>query len=145
MPDHIHLLWLGVSDHSDQLLACRHFRKHLNDVLARSQATTQKQAHDHVLKEQEREKDAFETVAEYIIRNPERAGLVPSDRFHEYPFTGTLVPGYPEFRNPWPPEFWDRFWRVYAYLRQSGCTRMVPEVGADGPARNGILASSATE
>ncbi len=33
MPDHIHLLWVGILDLSDQQIAAKYFRKHLNRVL----------------------------------------------------------------------------------------------------------------
>jgi REP element-mobilizing transposase RayT len=113
MPDHLHLLWIGVLDGSDQRNAVKYFRKQLNPIFAKLGARLQKQPHDHVLREEERAKDAFEAVVEYIARNPERAGLVGSDRFREYPYTGSLVPGYPELRM-WQPDYWERFWRTYA-------------------------------
>jgi hypothetical protein len=119
MPDHLHLLWIGILDGSDQRNAAKYFRKQLNPVLEKLEARLQKQPYDHVLREEERAKDAFETVVEYIARNPERADLVKPDRYQEYPYTGCLVPGYPELR-PWQPNYWERFWRTYAYLRTHG-------------------------
>jgi hypothetical protein len=56
----------------------------------------QVEAFDHVLQDDERQETAFEAVAEYIARNPERRGLVPTDGFAQYKFTGCLVPGYPD-------------------------------------------------
>ncbi len=38
MPDHLHLLWMGVSKNSDQRRAVKFFREHLNPVLSWSQA-----------------------------------------------------------------------------------------------------------
>ena len=119
MPDHIHLLWVGVLDESDQLLAMRYFRKHLNLVLDKVQCKLQNQAYDHVLREEELERTAFEEVVEYIARNPERKGLVEPGGFRAYPYTNCLVPGYPEL-TLWQPDYWERFWRVYAYLRENG-------------------------
>jgi putative transposase len=119
MPDHLHLLWIGVLDDSDQRTAVKYFRKQINPILDKLEARFQKQPYDHVLREEERAKDAFETVVEYIARNPERAGLVRPDCYQEYPFTGCLVPGYPELR-PWQPDYWERFWRAYAYLQWHG-------------------------
>jgi putative transposase len=119
MPDHFHLLWLGIVSNCDQLLAARYFRKHLNLALETFGARLQRESYDHVLRDEERRQSAFEKTVEYLARNPERKALVPLDSFRNYPYTGTLVPGYPEL-NLWRPDFWDRFWRAYGYLGQHG-------------------------
>ena len=119
MPDHLHLLWVGILNECDQRLAMRYFRKQLNPALEKLGARFQKQAYDHVLREEEQERTAFENVAEYIARNPERRGLVPPDRFADYDYTGCLVPGYPELR-PFEGDYWDRFWRIYSHLLKNG-------------------------
>jgi len=123
MTDHFHLLWMGISDGADQRAAAKYFRKHLNAALKASGACLQQQAYDHVLREDERQRVAFESAAEYIARNPERAGLVKEDCFRDYPFTGCVVPGFPELR-PWQEDYWDRFWRIYAHLRDHGLMRV---------------------
>jgi putative transposase len=128
MPDHLHLLWIGVLDGADQRNAVKYFRKQLNPILAKLQARLQKQPYDHVLREEERARDAFEAVVEYIARNPERAGLVSPDGYQGYPYTGCLVPGYPELK-PWQPDYWQRFWRIYEYVRRHGFQQV-----ADGDA-----------
>jgi REP element-mobilizing transposase RayT len=122
MPDHMHLLWIGIRPESDQLLAARFFRKQLNPILEKLGARFQQQPHDHVLSEEQRGKSAFEDVVEYIGRNPERAKLVPENGFRQYSYTGCLVPGYPELKL-WQPDFWGRFWRTYAYLTKHGLIR----------------------
>ncbi len=122
MPDHIHLLWLGILDPSDQQLAARFFRKQINPVLEKLGTQLQRQSYDQVLCEEERERNAFEAVAEYITRNPERAGLVPAGGYREYKYTGCLVPGYPEL-HPWLDDYWSRFWRTYSYLQTNGLFR----------------------
>ena len=33
MPDHFHMVWIGLMDESDQLLAMKHFRKGANETL----------------------------------------------------------------------------------------------------------------
>jgi hypothetical protein len=118
MPDHLHLLWVGILERSDQRNAAKFFRAHLNPILEKLGARFQQQPHDHVLSEAERERDAFPSMVEYIARNPERAGLVKADRYREYPFTGCLVPGYPALK-PWQENYWDLFWRLYARLSQN--------------------------
>ena len=122
MPDHLHLLWVGIASTSDQLLAIRFFRRQLNLVLARVDTRLQSEAYDHVLQEDERERSAFEEVFEYIARNPARAGLVKEDGYRNYAYTGCLVPGYPELRI-WQEDFWDRFWRICVYLEEHGLFR----------------------
>ena len=122
MPDHLHLLWIGILDGSDQRTAAKYFRKKLNPVLEKLGCQLQRQPYDHVLREEERERTAFEDVVEYIARNAERRNLVPPDHFRDYSFTGCLVPGYPEL-TLWQPDYWERFWRTYSYLRQHGLIR----------------------
>ena len=115
MPDHIHLMWIGILDTSDQLLALRYFHRQLNPVLEKLAVKFQRETYDHVLKEDERAQSAFESVCDYVARNPERAGLVKEDRYSDYPFTDCLVPGYPEL-SVWEKDYWDRFWLIYAHL-----------------------------
>ncbi|MFQ5734461.1 MAG: hypothetical protein ACE5KM_21205 [Planctomycetaceae bacterium] len=122
MPDHIHLLWVGIKDGSDQRNAAKFFRSQLNPVLEKLETRFQQQAYDHVLLEEEQERTAFEDVAEYIARNPEQAGLVPPDCYRDYQYTGCLAPGYPDL-TPWQDNFWDLFWRIYSSLRENGLTR----------------------
>jgi len=119
MPDHIHLLWVGILSGCDQRNAMRYFRKQLNPVLEKLGVQFQLQPYDHVLREEERERAAFEEVAEYIARNPERKKLVPPDGFAKYSYTGCLVPGYPELK-PFEADYWDRFWRIYSHLLKNG-------------------------
>jgi putative transposase len=119
MPDHIHLLWAGILGGCDQRLAMRCFRKQLNPVLEKLNARFQVEPYDHVLCDDERQETAFEAVAEYVARNPERRGLVPTDGYSQYKFTGCLVPGYPELK-PFESNYWERFWRVYSHLTKNG-------------------------
>lgn len=111
MPDHIHLILLGISDRSDQVPAVSFIRRHLTLHIAPAQ--WQSQAHDHVLTDEERQRNTFPRVAAYILENPVRKNLVqcPDD----YPFRGCCLPGYPEFDLKMP-EYWERFWRCYNYL-----------------------------
>ena len=119
MPDHLHMLWIGILDGCDQRLAARYFRKQLDPFLEKLGASFQKQGYDHVLREEERERSAVEEVFEYIARNPERAGLVKEDGFREYKYTDCLMPGYPELKI-WQEDFWERFWRIYAHFGKNG-------------------------
>ena len=132
MPDHLHLIWMGLAIESDQLNAMKFFRLHLNRLLAgeplekdrlidRSAImeiqiwSLQPQAHDHVLREKERKQNAFARVCFYILANPVRANLVKHER--EWPFSGAAVPRYPDL-YPLQPEFWELFWKVYFKHRE---------------------------
>ncbi len=122
MPDHLHLLWVGILPASDQLLAARFFRKQLGPILEKFDVRLQREAYDHVLREEERERTALEEVFEYIARNPERANLVKENHFRDYAYTGCLMPGYPELKL-WEDDSSERFWRAYAYLQRNGLIR----------------------
>jgi putative transposase len=113
MPDHAHLVWLGVDESSDQKKASRFLRQHLRPLL--DPAKLQKQPHDHVLCEKERERNAFQSVCYYIQENPVRKEFV-SD-WADYPYTGCMIPGYPEL-DIQATDYWLRFWRVYTYVRE---------------------------
>ncbi|MEY4938937.1 MAG: hypothetical protein RIQ93_672 [Verrucomicrobiota bacterium] len=109
MPDHIHLLWLGLNKNgSDQRIAVEFLRKHLRAHLA--PAEWQHQAHDHVLRDEERAHGAFAAVAQYLFENPLRAGLV--SRWETYPYCGQTAPGYPDL-DPKDQDYWPLFWRIY--------------------------------
>jgi hypothetical protein len=119
MPDHIHLMWMGLLERSNQKLAMRHLRMRFKESLMQIGFDLQDQAYDHVLREEERQELAFVAACDYIARNPERAGLVGIDEYASYPFTGCLVPGYPELK-PFAPDYWTRFNRTFAWLRTNG-------------------------
>ncbi|HEV3343046.1 MAG TPA: hypothetical protein VG125_21910 [Pirellulales bacterium] len=71
------------------------------------------------VREEERERRAFEEIAEYIARNPGRARLVAPGKFRDYRYTGCVVPGYPDL-SPWEDGYWERFWRLYQRIRAKG-------------------------
>ena len=75
----------------------------------------QVQAHDHVLREEERKRGAFASVCFYVMANPVRAGLV--EREPDWPFGGTMIPGYPEL-HPMQEDFWELFWKLYYQHRE---------------------------
>lgn len=126
MPDHMHMLWLGIDDRSDQLKASEYFRKRLGEVLKELGLKFQHQPYDHVLKDDEKLESEVGNLVEYIARNPERRSLVGAGQFQLYPFTNCLVPSYPELKI-WQPDFWTRFWRCYSFLRKNGLFRPADE------------------
>jgi REP element-mobilizing transposase RayT len=126
MPDHIHMLWIGIEQYSDQINAMKHLRQHLSNPLQKLGFCFQNQAHDHVLQESERQETAFLDLVEYIARNPERKNLVPLDRYRDYQYTGCLMPGYPDLK-PWLSDYWTRFWRTLSFVRKHGLIREYDE------------------
>ncbi len=115
MPDHWHLIWLGLADDSDQHTATRMLRKHLQPLLGT--AKLQDRAHDHVLRDDERKRGAFMAACRYVWENPARANLVPA--WTAWPYVGAIVPGYPDF-DPRADEFWEDFWKIYLRLSDPG-------------------------
>ena len=125
MPDHIHMVWMGLCQGSDQLNAMKHFRTRCNESLERIGFELQDQAYDHVFKDEERKEAEFRNVCEYIARNPERAQLVRYDEFANYLFSGCITPGYPELR-PFEADYWGKFDRIVSFLRKQGLMRLEP-------------------
>lgn len=112
MPDHLHLVWMGLRLKSDQRKGMAFLRTHLKAALAPQKF--QHQAHDHVLKEEERRQSAFARVCNYILENPLRADLVKYPA--EWPFSGSIVPGYPTL-HPMQRDFWPKLWKIYAQTK----------------------------
>jgi putative transposase len=113
MPDHLHLVWMGLRLDTDQLNGMSFLRTYLEPALA--PAKFQPQPQDEVLREEQRKKAAFAKVCFYIAANPVRADLMPETG--QWPYTGCVIPGYPKL-NPAQDDFWSKFWRLYAKLRQ---------------------------
>ena len=112
MPDHAHLLWLGLDEKSsDQHLAIEFLRKYLRPLL--SPADWQRQPYDNVLRESDREHAAFQLTAHYIFENPVRANLAA--RWQDYPYTGCCIAGYPDL-DIRREDYWELFWRIYNRL-----------------------------
>jgi putative transposase len=111
MPDHWHVVWLGVAGASDQRTATRFLRQHLQPHLGA--ARLQDRAHDHVLREGERERGAFVSAVSYVRENPVRAGLCAT--WVDWEFAGAAIAGYPDL-DPRADDFWDVFWRIHAKL-----------------------------
>ncbi|MEM7011123.1 MAG: hypothetical protein AAF585_06525 [Verrucomicrobiota bacterium] len=118
MPDHAHFLLCGLHESSDQRPAMKMFRTDFNRRLkenAGGSFSLQKQSYDHVLTQEERERDAFEEISGYILRNPERAKMVEEGDFQQWLFLGGLAVGFPSFdpRSESIADFWNRFWTIY--------------------------------
>jgi len=113
MPDHIHMLWLGAAEQTDQMVAIDFFRKQLKPLLA--PVEWQDQPYDHVLREKDRERNAFQAAAWYILENPVRAGLVKERG--TYPHSGCFVLGYPDL-SPFQDGYWELYWRIDGRLRK---------------------------
>lgn len=131
MPDHLHLMLLGLRVASDQLNAVKFLRLQLNRLLAgeplqkmavfsrtqpREGWILQPQAHDHVLREEERKQGAFASVCFYILANPVRAELTKAEA--EWRFSGAVIPGYPDM-HPLQADYWELFWKLYYQQREA--------------------------
>jgi putative transposase len=108
MPDHAHLIWMGLRADSDQRTGMAFLRTYLEPELAPHKF--QHQPHDHVLREEDRRRDAFARTCYYILENPARAELV-KDR-NEWRFSGAVLSGYPTM-HPSQQDFWPKFWKLY--------------------------------
>jgi len=115
MPDHLHLLWLGLHDATDQRNAMAFLRTHLKPSLIPHKF--QHQPHDHALREHQRRRGAFSMVCRYVLENPVRASLAESPE--TWPYSGCIVPGYPRLHPAVNPreDFWPVFWKVYTAMR----------------------------
>jgi putative transposase len=120
MPDHIHLVWLGLRQDSDQRNGMKFLRDYLGRLLRPHHF--QHQAHDHVLRAEERQSRAFAAVCFYIIDNPRAAGLVEQPK--AWPYAGAIVPGYPDM-HPLECNFWPLFWKIYFGTRASDAGNVI--------------------
>lgn len=114
MPDHLHVLWMGLRRQTDQRNGMAFLRTYLEPALAPHRF--QPQAYDRVLREEERDPDAFALVCGYVLANPERKGLVT--QWPDWPFNGAVMSGYPTL-HPRQNDFWEKFWMLYHQLRES--------------------------
>ena len=106
MPDHLHLVWMGLRATTDQRNGMAFLRTHLKVLI--QPAALQHQAHDHVLTEAERTKSKFSMACtDYVLLNPWRAHLVTDP--HAWPYLGAMVPGYTTV-DPFKPGYWEWFW-----------------------------------
>jgi len=111
MPDHAHVLLVGLATESDQRLALSFLRRHTGRMFETMSGAWQKQGYDNVLRESERGRDGFAAVAHYIVENPVRAGLVT--KAAEWDYSGSLIAGWPDL--DWRREdFWERWWKIFA-------------------------------
>ena len=113
MPDHLHLVWMGLRRDTDQLNGMAFLRTHLEPEL--SPAKFQPQAHDEVLRDEQRRRNAFARVCFYVAANPVRDDLAAKPK--DWSYTGCVVPGYPKL-NPLAEDYWPKFWRIIEELRQ---------------------------
>lgn len=110
MPDYLHLVWMGLRPATDQRQGMAFPRTDLEPALA--PARFQPQAHESVLRDSEREHEAFGQACRYIVNNPVEAGLATEPE--EWGFLGAVIPGYPKL-HPLEPDFWAKFWKFYAH------------------------------
>jgi len=115
MPDHLHFVWMGMRRESDQLNAIKFLRTYLEPALGGGRKW-QHQPHDHVLREEERKRNAFASFCFYTLANPVRAELVK--REVDWPYGGAIIPGYPDVQ-PMEGGYWELFWKLYVAERET--------------------------
>ena len=120
MPDHLHLVWTGRRLDSDQLNGMAFLRTYLEPALA--PAAFQPQAHDHVLRAEQRRKNAFAAACRYDLNNLVRGGLVTKPE--AWKFSGAVVPGCPRLR-PLEADYWHTFWKLLSKARQPDAGNIV--------------------
>jgi REP element-mobilizing transposase RayT len=113
MPDHMHLVWMGLKSESDQLNGMSFLRRHLAPALVPFRF--QHQPFDHVLRDDERRRNAFAAICCYILGNPVEAKLAPVPE--EWRYAGAVVPGYPTL-HPLAKGFWPLFWKLYGQAHE---------------------------
>jgi REP element-mobilizing transposase RayT len=84
MPDHVHMIWMGIAPGSDQRTGTSFIRSQSERHLA--PAKWQHQPYDHLLREDESARGALRATCNYIAENPVRKGLVK--KAGDWPFTG---------------------------------------------------------
>jgi len=90
MPDHLHLIWMGLRHESDQLNAMKFLRTHLEPALGDGREW-QHQPYGHLLRDEERQRNAFASSCFYTLANPVRAELVVKES--GWPYSGAIIPG----------------------------------------------------
>ena len=111
MPDHLHMVWCGLSPATDQRSAMAWLRTWLKRIVR--PAELQSQPHDHVLDSTEPEQETFENACFCVRENPVRRGLV--EKSADWKYTGAVVPGYPQL-HPKMRDYWSEFWKLYRLL-----------------------------
>ena len=121
MPDHLHLVWMGIRKDADQRNGMKFLRAQLGSALR--PAKFQHQAHDHVLAEKERQRHAFSVAcADYVLLNPLRAKLVKLPE--AWPYLGAVVPGFPRL-DVFDSDYWPWFWKHYAAVLEPGIKQRI--------------------
>jgi len=120
MPDHIHLVWIGLHPSSDQLNAMAFLRTHFSRAIA--PARFQHQAYDSVYRESNGNVDTVRRWIEYAVLNPvmDKQASQPED----WPWMGSMVPGIPRI-HPLEARFWELFGRLRNERRDPACDRHV--------------------
>ena len=121
MPDHMHIIWMGLGSESDQMRAMAFLRTYLKKNLVPFEL--QHQAYDHVLGDEERRRNSFATHCAYVLNNPVRAQLAADPL--QWRFSGAIVPGYPML-DPRDDDFWKTFWKLYASQCDPKAKRALP-------------------
>jgi hypothetical protein len=106
---------MGLHQESQQLHAMKFLRTNLEPWLGEGRQW-QHQPHDHVLREEERRRNAFASFCFYTLANPVRAGFVKKEI--EWPYCGAILPGHYGL-HPMAEGYWEIFWKLYVEKRKT--------------------------
>jgi len=121
MPDHLHLVWMGLRRETDQRNGMKFLRAQLGPHLGEHKF--QHQAHDHVVTREERRRSRFAVAcANYVLLNPWKAKLV--ERPQDWQYCDAIVPGYPRV-DVFKLGYWEWFWKRYAESREPGLEQRI--------------------
>ena len=65
-------------------------------------------------------------MAEYILANPYRAGLIENDD-NSWPYECAVIPGYPDM-DIRDEKYWERYWKIYYKLIEKNERKSTPEM-----------------
>ena len=120
MPDHVHLVWIGLHPESDQLNAMAFLRTHFAKLIIPTEL--EHQAYDRVYRESNQGMDSIRCWIQYAVQNPVMEQLTCSP--DQWPWMGCMVPGIPRL-HPLEDRFWGVFGKLHRERRTSECDRHV--------------------
>ena len=120
MPDHAHLVWIGLHPESDLVNAMAFLRTYFAKVI--SPTELEHQAYDSVYRESNQGMDSIRRWIQYAVQNPVMEQLAGSPE--QWPWMGCVVPGIPRL-HPLEDRFWEVFGKLNRERRAPECDRHV--------------------
>jgi REP element-mobilizing transposase RayT len=144
MPDHLHLMWIGLAPDSDQRKAAKFFREHVNLLLREKSQPLRVGARlvaENVSFQPPQTSEALKThVSCHVLQLQAYDHVLTAEErqrdafarvafyifenpvrkslakfWTDYPYTGSQVVGYPDL-DVRHPDYWEMFWKMYEKL-----------------------------